>query len=135
MATKHEDAAKLFLLGDSVVGLALATYSAFWRPLPPRFVQRDFGYLLLMAAIPLGMALLATSFLIAGMLWAGSRAIRGGPWLPLLLGAAHLPMLTVLRPLATLLATPDVGILYMVVWAAWPVLIARWPLASARLTA
>jgi hypothetical protein len=135
MATKQQNAAGLFLLGDSSVGLALSTYSALCRPLPSRFVQRDFGYILLMVAIPVAMALLATLLLILGLLWAGTRSTRCGPWLPLILGVAHLPILFVVQSTATLLAISDEGLLLMVAWAAWPVLIARWPLASAPPTA
>jgi hypothetical protein len=132
MVTKQQDAAGLFLLGDSSIGLALSAYTALYRPLPIRFVQRDFGYILLMVAVPVAMALLATLLLILGLLWSGTRSTRGGPWLPLILGVTHLPMLLALRPVGTLLATPDEGLLFMVTWAAWPVLIARWPLASIR---
>ena len=135
MATKQEDALGRFWLGDSIVGVALFTYPAFCRPLPSRFVQRDFGYFLLMVAIPVGMALLATLLLILGLLWGGERSIRGGPWLPLILGAAHLPMLFVLHPLGTLMSPPEQGLLFMFAWAAWPVLIARRPLTAAPPTA
>jgi hypothetical protein len=135
MATKQENAAALFLLGDSIVGVALCAYGALCRPLPSRFVKRDFGYFLLMAAIPVGLALLATLLLILGLLWAGARSVRGGPWLPLILGVAHLPMLFVLRPLGTLMTPPNENLLFLVAWAAWPVLIARWPLTSAPSTA